>query len=146
MAFFFLRFFVLFLFLYLFASREFKQRKAIDSSPKNIKELFNLGSKWKKGSDPKVAALLFASSAFVGFSLWEALIIHALDIFPYLLVTLPVGVMAAAFLLKRREKFHPWSQEETLWALATLGALAGAGFCWLLFPWIYYRSKYLKGS
>jgi hypothetical protein len=128
----------------LFANREFKQRKAIGASPKNLKELFDMGSKWKKGSDPNVAALLFASASFVGFSLWESLIVHALDIFPYLLVTLPVGVMAAAFLLKRRENFHPWSQEESLWAMATLGALAGACFCWILFPWVFYRSKFLK--
>jgi hypothetical protein len=143
-AFFFLRFFLLSLFISIFLFREFKQRRALGSSPKNLRELFDLGAKWKRGSNPKVSALLFAFSSFLGFALWESLFISILDIFPYLIISLPLGVISAALLLRRRLNFHDWSFQESIWAAFTLGALSGALFTWVFLPWIFYRAKYLK--
>lgn len=143
---FFLRFFILLLLLFLFIKKEFSQRKDKGLSPASLRELFNAGSKWKKGSDPNISALLFASSAFVGFSLWESFIIMIFNLFPYLLLTLPLGVVLSVFLLKKRENFHLWSFQESLQAFVALGLLAGALFCWVLFPWVYFRALFLKKS
>jgi len=143
---FFLRFFVLGLFLFLFISREFRQRKERGLLPRSLSELFNMGSKWKKGSDPKVSALLFASSAFVGFALWESMIISIFDLVPYLLLTLVAGIVSSVLLLRKRETFHFWTFQENQLALLSLGLISGAFFCWVLFPWVYFRSLFLKKS
>lgn len=146
MEYFFLRFFVLALFLFLFIQREFKQRKERGLMPRSLSELFNMGSKWKKGSDPKISALLFASSAFVGFALWESMIISIFSLVPYLLLGLLAGVVLAVMLLRKRETFHFWTFQESQWALLSLGLISGAFFCWVLFPWVYFRSLFLKKS
>ncbi len=114
--------------------------------PRSLSELFNMGSKWKKGSDPKISALLFASSAFVGFALWESMIISIFSLVPYLLLGLLAGVVLAVMLLRKRETFHFWTFQESQWALLSLGLISGAFFCWVLFPWVYFRSLFLKKS
>ena len=143
---FFLRFFILMLLLFLFIKKEFSQRKERGLQPSSLSELFSAGSKWKKGSDPNISALLFSSSAFVGFALWESLLIMIFNLVPYLLITLPLGIIAAVLLLKKREDFHLWTFKESQLALLALGLVSGALFCWVLFPWVYFRALFLKKS
>ncbi|MEZ4814935.1 MAG: hypothetical protein R3A80_06995 [Bdellovibrionota bacterium] len=103
-----------------------------------------MGSKWKKGSDPRISALFFSAAAFIGFSLWESLVISMLGVLSFTLITLPLGIVAATVLLKRKESFHPWTFQECQWGLSALALLSGAVFCWVLFPWVYFRSLFLK--
>ncbi len=144
MILFFVRFIVLFFFLILFLFIEFKTRKEKKLRPQKLSELFSMGSRWKKGSDARVAALMFAISCFFGFVMWESLILCVLNAFPWLSLGLAPGVLLAALLLKKRQNFHEWTFRETLELTVSIGLIGGAFFCWVLFPWIYIRSLFLK--
>ena len=144
MVLFFVRFILLFFFLTLFLVIEFKNRKEKNIQPQKLSELFSLGSKWKRGSHPQVAALMFAISCFFGFVLWESLILCVLNVYPLLSLGLAPGVLLAVLLLRKRQFFHEWTFRETLELSLSIGLIGGAFFCWVLFPWIYIRSLFLK--
>lgn len=144
MVLFFIRFILLFFFLILFLFVEFKNRKEKKLHPQKLSELFSMGSKWKKGAHPQVAALMFAFSCFFGFVIWESLILCVLSVYPWLSLGLAPGVLLAILLLKKRQTFHIWTFRETLELTLSLGLIGGAFFCWVLFPWIYIRALFLK--
>jgi ABC-type Fe3+ transport system permease subunit len=141
---FFVRFILLFFFVLIFLFLEFKIRKKKNLHPQKLSELFSMGSKWKKGSDAQIAALMFAVSCFFGFVLWESLILCVLNLYPWLSLGLPVGVLSAVLLLRKRQSFHEWSFREAIELTLSIGLIGGAFFCWVLFPWIYIRAQFLK--
>ena len=144
MILFFIRFIVLFFFLVIFLLLEFKKRKEKKLHPQKLSELFSMGSKWKKGSNPQIAALMFTISCFFGFVLWESLVLCVLNVYPWLSLGLAPGVLMAAYLLKKRQNFHQWTFRETLGLVLGIGLIGGAFFCWVLFPWVYIRAQFLK--
>jgi hypothetical protein len=141
---FFVRFILLFFFLVVFLVFEFKKRKEKNLHPQKLSEFFSMGSKWKKGTNPQVATLMFAISCFFGFVLWESLILCVLNVYPWLSLSLAPGVLLAVLLLKKRQVFHEWTFRETIELVLSIGLVGGAFFCWVLFPWIYFRAQFLK--
>lgn len=134
------------MFVGVFLYKEFSDRKKRGLSPTSVKSLLDMGAKWKRGSNPHISALLFASSAFVCFGLWESLIWSALSLYGFTKASLVLGMLLAGYLLNKRKDFHPWTFEESILAQGSLALLSGALFCWVLFPWVYFRSLFLKKS
>ena len=144
MIFFVIRFFLILVFLWAFGRQEFKLAKERSLKIQGWKAFLHLSSRWAVGKATPFSALVFASFSFLGFALWESLILSTLGIYSWRDYFLFVGVIVIALLMKKRSIYHEWSQKEVLEGFLGLGLLLGILFCWVLIPWLFFRSRYLN--
>lgn len=125
---------------------EFRNRKKLNKSPQNTRQLIRLGS-MSNNKDRKTTALIFSSLCFYFFSLWEAVIRH-MFYFELSFISFAAGVLFVLLSLYlrlnhlKKNNFKMYLEDYLLF-FAGSALCFGALMSFIFFPWLVWRS-YLR--